>query len=124
MDERAIVDVMWRSADGVLHTVAAPDPGRLFTDAAWAAIEQLLDEADHEDVSDALERGQWALYDYWDERPVHEAAEAPFVALPAPIGLFDRVLASLSELETALAEVDPRWRLDVALALEDLVGGD
>ena len=115
---------MWRGNDGVLHTVALPDPGEVFTHAAWAAIEQLLDEADYEDVSDLVERGQLVVYDYWDERPVDEAAEAPFVALPPPIDLFDRVVASLSELEAALAEVDPRWRLDVALALEDLVEAD
>lgn len=116
--------LMWRGGDGVLHTVALPEPGELFTDAARAAIEQLLDGADSEDVSDLVERSQVAAYEYWDKRPVDEAGEAPFVASPPPIDIFNRVVASLRELETALAEVDPRWRLDVALALEDLVEAD
>ena len=47
--------------------------------------------------------------------------EAPFVDLAAPPGVFERIVVSLPELEAALAEVDPRWALDVVLALDDLV---
>jgi hypothetical protein len=112
---------MWREDDGGFHTVALPDPGEVFTDAALAAIEQVLAQAKVEDIAELVERRELAVVEYWDDRPVDGEAEAPFVDLTPPIGLFDRVVASLSELETALAEVDPRWGLDVATALDDLV---
>jgi hypothetical protein len=39
-------------------------------------------------------------------------------------GHFDRVVASLSELEAALNDVDPRWKLDVVTAVDDLTTPD
>ena len=87
-------------------------------------MDQLLDAVDDKDLAGLVERRQLVEYDYWALQPVDEAAEAPFVALPPPIGLFDRRVASLPELEVALAEVDLRWRLDVVLALEDWIGAD
>jgi hypothetical protein len=98
-----------------------PDPGEVFADAALAAIGQVLARAKNDDITSLVERRELAIVEYWGDRPVDEEAEAPFVDLAPPSGLFDRVVASLSELETALAEVDPRWGLDVATALDDLV---
>ncbi|WP_075012325.1 hypothetical protein [Geodermatophilus obscurus] len=115
---------MWRGDDGRLHTVALPEPDEIFTDAALPAVERVLERTDHEEVADLLERRELAAVEYWDNRPVDEETEAPFVDIPAPTGLFHRVVASLAELEAALAEVDPRWALDVALALDDLAGAE
>ena len=115
---------MWRGQDGRLHTVALPDPGEVFTDEALAALEQLVAQADFEDVADLVERHELAAVEYWDGRPVDQDAEAPFAEMAPPTGLFDRVVASLSELEAALAVVDPRWGLDVVTALDDLVDSD
>jgi hypothetical protein len=115
---------MWRGEDGAFHTVALPDPGEVFTDAAWAAIEQVLAQAKSEDIAELVERRELAVVEHWDDRPVDGEAEAPFVDLTPPIGLFDRLVGSLSELEAALAEVDPRWGLDVVTALDDRVEAD
>lgn len=104
-----------------MHTVALPDPGEVFTDAALVAVEQVLNQAATEDVADLVERRQLAVVQYWASRPVDTETEAPFVDLPAPAGLVDRVVARLGELETALTHVDPRWGLEIALALDDLV---
>ncbi len=115
---------MWRGDDGRFHTIALPDPGEVFTDVALAAIEQVLDQANYEDIAELVERRELAVVEYWEDRPVDGEAEAPFVDLPPPMGLFNRVVASLSELEAALTEVDPRWELDVVTALDDLVEAD
>jgi hypothetical protein len=115
---------MWRGDDGRFHTVASPDPGEVFTDAALAAIEQVLAQAKSEDIAELVERRELAVVEHWDDRPVDGEAEAPFVDSTPPIGLFDRVVGSLSELEAALAEVDPRWGLDVVTAFDDLVEAD
>jgi hypothetical protein len=112
---------MWRGDDGRFHTVALPDPGEVFTGQALAAIEQVLAQATSEDIAELVERRELAVVEYWNDRPVDAEAEAPFVDLTPPVGLSDRVVGSLSELEAALAEVDPRWGLDVATALDDLV---
>jgi hypothetical protein len=115
---------MWRADDGRFHTVALPDPGEVFTDAALAAIERVLAQANSNDIAELVERRELAVVEYWDDRPVDGEAEAPFVDSTPPIGLFDRIVGSLSELEAALAEVDPRWGLDVVTAFDDLVEAD
>ncbi len=104
-----------------MHTVALPDPAEVFTDEALAAVGQVLDQASAEDVADLVERRQLAVVQHWEGRPVVTRTEALFTGLPAPAGLVDRVVASVDELETALADIDPRWGLDVALALDDLL---
>ena len=61
-----------------------------------------------------------------DDGTVHTVAlpdtREVFTALVPPIGPFDRVVADVEALETALADVDPRWRPDLVLAVDDLVG--
>ncbi len=104
-----------------MRTVALPDPGEVFTDAALAAVEQVLRQAAAADVADLVERRQLAVVQFWDGRPVDIETETLFVDVPAPGALFDRVVASFSELDAALADLDPRWGLDAALALGDLV---
>ena len=115
---------MWRGDDGRFHTVALPHPGEVFTDAALAAIEHVLARAKSGDIAELVERRELAVVEYWDDRPVDGEAEAPFVDSTPPVGLFDRVVGSLSELEDAVADVDPRWGLDVVTALDDLAGAD
>lgn len=98
---------MWRGDDGRFHTVALPDPGEVFTDAAVTAIERVPAQANSNDIAELMERRELAVVEYWDDRPVDEEAEAPFVDSTPPIGLFDRVVGSLSELETARLKSTP-----------------
>jgi hypothetical protein len=115
---------VWRGSDGRFHTIALPDPSEAFTSAAAAAVRQVLDKAEYDDVESLLERLELSLVEHWDTRPRDEEAEASFVDMPVPPRLFDRVVASLPEMEAALDEVDPRWRLDVAMAVDDLADMD
>ena len=84
----------------------------------------MLTRADHEEVAELVERRELAVVRYWDTEPVDEQAEAMFVTMPAPAGLCDRVVVDLPELEVALTDVGPRWGLDAALAVDDLVAGE
>ena len=115
---------MWRGDDGRLHTVALPDPGEVFTGAAMTAIGQVLAQATPEDIAELVERRELAVVEYRADRPFDGEAEGLFVELAPPIGLFDRVVGSLPELEAALADVGPSWGLDVVTALDDLAGAD
>jgi hypothetical protein len=100
--------------------VALPHSSEVFAAPALTAVRSVLDEAESDEVESLLERVESSVFGYWDAHPTDEEAEAAFVDAPAPSGLFDRVVTSLSELEAALDVVDPRWRLDVALAVDDL----
>jgi hypothetical protein len=101
-----------------------PDPSEVLTAAALAAVRRVLDDAEADDVGSLLERLELSVVEYWDSHPRDEEAEASFVDMAVPSGQFDCVVASLSELEAALYDVDPRWRLDVAMAVDDLTEMD
>jgi hypothetical protein len=100
--------------------VALPDPTEVFTAAALTAVQRVLDDAPGHDVESLVERLELSVVEYWELHPRDEEAEAPFVDMAVPSGHFDRVVASLSELEAALDDVDPRWKLDVVMAVDDL----
>jgi hypothetical protein len=97
-----------------------PAPSEVFTAAALAAVRQALDDAEGEEIESLLERLELAVLEYWAPYSSDDEAEACFVDMPAPSGLFDRVVAGLADLEAAIDDVDPRWRLDVVLAVDDL----
>ena len=115
---------MWRGSDGRFHTVALPDPSEVFTAAALTAVRRVLGDADGDDVESLLERVELSVVEYWDSHPRDEEAETSFVDMAVPSELFDRVVASLPELEAAMEDVHPRWRLDVAMAVTDLADMD
>jgi hypothetical protein len=115
---------VWRTRDGRFHVINLPDPTEVFTDRALAAVERLLEEVDDEAVSNLVERAELAVVEHWEPLPIDEELEAPFVDLSAPVELFDREVSSLPELEAAMAAIEPRWRLEVASALEELADRD
>lgn len=112
---------MWRSADGVLHTVALPDPRTAFSARALPDVESMIEALDDERFQDALEDAEQELVEYWSSRAVDPEAEAPFDAAPVPPGTFDASVADSAELLGALRRIEPRWRLDVLMALQDLL---
>ena len=111
---------MWRGRDGRVHTVALPDPGDLFTEAARRAVQRVLEGVEGEDRDVLTERMELGVIDYWSARPVDETEESAFIAAAPPAQLFNSLVANTDELEDALRAVDPRWALDVIVAVDDL----
>lgn len=59
----------------------------------------------------------------WRIRPVDEAEEQRYHAVAVPRELFTAEPGDRAALQEAVARVHPRWRLDVVLAMEDIVAG-
>ena len=112
---------MWRSADGVLQTVALPDPRPVFSARALQSIEVLVADEGAERLLGVLEAAELDLVDHWGSQVVELEAETSFKAVPAPDALVDAPITGYSELFGALDQIDPRWRLDVVLAMQDLI---
>lgn len=112
---------MWRSADGVLHTVALPDPRPVFSARTLRDVESMIEGLDDERFQDAVEDAELELVEYWSSRAVDPEAEVPFDAAPVSPGTFDVPVADSAELLEALRRIEPRWRLDVLMALQDLL---
>lgn len=109
---------MWKSTDGVAHTVALPDPRSAMSDDFVASVAAL----------DATGRNIFwaALEDLEDRLPLlleDVAAREP--GSPDVEGLPDQYLSgpftTPADLVTLLSSLDLRWRLDAYLAVDDLL---
>jgi len=105
---------MWVTPDGVLHTVALPDPSQVLTAPAEDAFRRLVGQ-EGTAVETFLEAAETDCYD-----DVRVDADDRFVAEAPPQGLVDRGPRSVTELREIVSAVPPRWRLDVVMALSDL----
>ena len=97
---------MWRTRDGVMHTVALPEPRDVFQFEVM--VESVQDD----------------LVSHWDGVPLDEDGERAFFAQAVPVGTFDSAVTDEESLAEALRRIEPRWRLDVTSAVEDLADGD
>jgi len=109
--------VMWIDADGVVHTVALPDPTDVMTDRFRSSLDQLVSQ--HSDaVAESIEEEQDRFF---DAEPGASYGENEYRGVAPPLGLLDKPVRSTEELRSTIASVDVRRRLDVLLALEDYV---
>jgi hypothetical protein len=110
---------MWITPDGVQHSLALPDPTEVLTDRALASFAVLVGRADRDDLELWIDDRLLAL---------HDASFPPdpdglfFERAPA-VGMLDGDLSTLEGLDEALAPIDPRWQVDLLLALHDIVDG-
>lgn len=108
---------MWIDADGVVHTVALPDPTDVMTDRFRSSLDQLVSQNSNavaesiDEEHDRLFAGELGASDGEDE----------YSGVAPPLGPLDKPVRSTEELSSTIASVDRRWRLDVLLALEDYV---
>jgi hypothetical protein len=109
---------MWKSFDGTAHTVALPDPTKAMTDEFVRSIEA-LSAADRELLAEAAED----LYDSLDE--ILDAMDAREPRSPEKDALPGKFLrgefTSGAAVRDYLDSIDPVWRLDAYLVVEDLL---
>lgn len=106
---------MWVDDDNVLHTVALPTPTDVMTDGFRRGMDSLIFR-DRERLRDLVDDAQDRLLKAdWS----HLERSESFIGVPPPVDLLDGPARTTSDVALALASVDERWRLDVALALED-----
>ena len=83
------MSIVWRTSDGVMHTVALPDLSALFTAQALAALLSVLADLDKEHRDAVVEDLTLDTTAHWNEVAVDEAVEQAFFARPASAMLFD-----------------------------------
>lgn len=108
---------MWIDADGVVHTVALPDPTDVMTDRFRTSLDQLISQ-DSDAVAELIAEEQDRFF---DGEAVTTDGEDEYASAAPPVGLLDKLVRTTEELRSTIADVDIRWRLDVLLALEDYV---
>lgn len=108
---------MWVTPDGRQHCIALPDPTDVLTGPALASYAALVGATDR----DVLE--VWL-----DDRllDLHDASFEPdpeglFFERVPDVGLLDGDLSTLPGLAAALAAIDPRWQVDLVLALRAIL---
>ena len=111
---------MWRTSDGVTHTVALPNPAQPFTDEAAEAIRKFATAMGQDGWDALLEELADAAIAASDEHPFAAEQETEYEAAPPPIGAFTALVSDAEDLRAAVARLPWRWRLDAVLAMEDL----
>lgn len=107
---------MWIDDEGVVHTVALPDPTDVKSDGFRSSLDQLISQ-DSESVAEMIATEQDRFFD--GEAGTPDGNE--YAGVTPPLGLLDKPVRTPEELRSTLAAVDMRWRLDVLMALEDYV---
>ena len=106
---------MWRDDDGLLHTVALPDPSSVLP----PDLDELLVSLEHPrrmDLFEELEALEVELFDRFSEADVSGVEGEPLATVLLPSGI-----STAEGLLAATREVEAEWRLDVILALQDRV---
>lgn len=109
---------MWLSKDGVMNTVALPEPAtvlgpdfleglRVLVTAGREGLSETLD-----DFEEHLFETSWE-YDEAIEHQFQDAAPHSVLLVSAP--------KSFSGLRDLLNEVEARWRLDAVMAIQDVM---
>lgn len=108
---------MWVDGQGVLHTVALPDPTDVMTDEFRRGLDSLL-AAERARLSDIVEEAQMRLLEMeWS----HMGRSESDVESTPPRDLLHGAVHTSDDVSDAIEGVPERWRLDVALALEDYI---
>jgi hypothetical protein len=108
---------MWVTADGRQHVLALPDPADVLTPQALATFAQLVATDDRDDLALMLDDQLLALSDAgFDPDP-----DGAFVERAPAEGMLDGDLGTRAGLLAALAPIDPRWQVDLVVALHHLL---
>lgn len=108
---------MWVDGQGVLHTVALPDPTDVMTGEFRRGLDALL-AAERERLSGIVEEVQIRLLKMdWS----HMSRSDSDVESTPPQALLHGAVHTSGDISDAIERVQERWRLDVALALEDYI---
>lgn len=110
---------MWVTPDGVQHTLALPEPADVLGPRGLETFAALVAASDRDDLELWIDDRLLALHDASFE-PDPEGLF--FERVPAA-GLLDGDLSTLDGLGAALDAVDPRWQVDLLLALHDVLDG-
>lgn len=108
---------MWVTADGIAHTVALPSPSELLTEPALSAFKNLRKGLGNEQLEELLEDEESAIF---DDTPAPDTDDT-FVGVSPPLAVLDGDLSTADLLVATVRAMDQRWRLDVVLALQDLI---
>lgn len=111
---------MWRTSDGVAHTVALPDATDPFTDETAAAAGHLAATMGPDRWDSLIEELFEAAIAVGDEHPFSADREKEYEAVTPPRGILAAPVRDAGHLRTAIERLPWRWRLDVVLAMEDL----
>lgn len=108
---------MWVDGKGVLHTVALPDPTDVMTGEFCRGLDSLL-VAERERLRGIIEDVQARLLEMdWSHM---NRSEVDVDSTP-PRELLHGAVQTSDDVSDAIERVPERWRLDVALALEDYI---
>lgn len=110
---------MWVTADGVQHSIALPDPSEVLGAQGLASFAALVAAADRDELELWIDDRLLALHDATFEPDT----EGVFFERTPDIGILDGDLSTYDGLAAALDAIDPRWQVDLLLALHDLLDG-
>jgi hypothetical protein len=108
---------MWVTADGKQHVLALPDPSDVLTADALVSFSRLLARDDRDEVSLLLDDRLLALSD----DGFAPDPEGVFVERAPAEGMLDGDLSTREGLLAALVPIDPRWQVDLVVALRTLI---
>ncbi len=108
---------MWVTPDGAQHVLSLPEPAEVLTSVALTSYAVLVAASERADLELALDDRLLALSDAGFEPD----PEGVFVERAPAEGLLDGDLATLAGLDSALAQIDPRWQVDLLYALHTLL---
>lgn len=112
---------MWVDREGVCHSVALPDPTVVMSEVFLEHLGSLLDEGGWS-VRNSLEEKEGALFtEEFLSRFSDLTVEEDFIDEPPCRVLLMAPMRTLGDLRESIDGVDPRWRLDAILALQDYV---
>jgi hypothetical protein len=108
---------MWVTSDGRQHVLELPDPSDVLTPSALASFALLVARDDRDELGLLLDDRLLALSDAGFE-PDPDGA---FVERAPAEGILDGDLSTREGLLAALAPIDPRWQVDLLVALHHLL---
>jgi hypothetical protein len=108
---------MWVTPDGRQHVLALPDPVDVLTPTAFASFAVLVAAEEPETVALLLDDRLIELSEAGFEPDV----DGSFLERAPAEGLLDGDLSTVTGLDAALARIDPRWQVDLMIALHHLL---
>jgi hypothetical protein len=109
---------MWKASDGTAHTLAVSDP-RAAMSAEFVRSIESLSAADRALVVDAVSAFDDELPSLLERMEVREQTTPDKDAIPEQY--LKGEFASGAEVVEYLASVEPEWRLDSYLVVDDLI---
>lgn len=107
---------MWKSPDGRANTVALPDPTSAMTSEFVESLRG-LEPHGRNVLSTMVEDAQEEFFDLLDDVAPTEPTSPDEDALP--VDYLRGAFTTAEDIADYLKQIDPRWRLDALMAVED-----